>query len=305
MSILLVAKDRNLKPFKEALHKADRNLDIETWPNVDKPERVQFAVAWNQPKNVFDSYPNLKVISSLGAGVDHLLNDSTIPDHITFTKITEQSLVTQMIDYVYACVLSIMLKLDTYRDSKSWNPQRKFTREDLNIGVMGLGNIGKEVAIYLADQGFCVSGLSHSKKDLPDIQTFTPDQTDDFLSGVSILVNLLPLTGKTEGILDLDLFKKLTSPSFLINAARGDHLIDEDLIYALDTNIIEEAYLDVFSEEPLPDSHPFWNRKNIHITPHIAGGSDPDNVAEELTENYKRLLSGMELKNVVDREKGY
>lgn len=305
MSILLVAKDRNLEPFKQALHKADRNLDIETWPNVDKPERVQFAVAWNQPKHVFDSYPNLKVISSLGAGVDHLLNDSTIPDHITFTKITEQSLVTQMIDYVYACTLSIILRLNFYRNSKSWNPQQKFTREDLKIGVMGLGNIGKEVAIYLADQGFRVSGLSRSKKNLSGVQTFTPGQTDDFLSDVNILVNLLPLTEKTEGILDLDLFKKLASPSFLVNAARGGHLVDEDLIYALDTQTIEEAYLDVFSEEPLPDSHPFWNRKNIHITPHIAGGSDPDNVAEELTENYKRLLSGMDLKNVVDREKGY
>lgn len=305
MSILLVAKNRNLKPFREALLRADKNLDVEIWPNVEKPERVQFAVAWNQPKNVFDSYPNLKVISSLGAGVDHLLSDSTIPDHITFTKITERSLVTQMIDYVYACVLSIMLRLDTYQESKSWNPEQKFTRDDLNIGVMGLGNIGKEVALYLADQGFNVFGLSNSKKNLSDIQTFTSNQTDEFFNNIHILVNLLPLTKKTEGILDLDLFKKLNNPSFLINVARGDHLVDEDLIYALDTDIIESAYLDVFSEEPLPESHPFWNRKNIHITPHIAGGSDPDNVAEEITENYKRLLSGMELQNVVDREKGY
>lgn len=305
MSILLVAKNRNLKPFREALLRADKNLDVEIWPNVEKPERVQFAVAWNQPKNVFDSYPNLKVISSLGAGVDHLLSDSTIPDHITFTKITEQSLITQMIDYVYACVLSIMLRLDTYQESKSWNPEQKFTRDDLNIGVMGLGNIGKEVALYLADQGFNVFGLSNSKKNLSDIQNFTSDQAGEFFSNVHILVNLLPLTKKTEGILDLDLFKKLNNPSFLINVARGDHLVDEDLIYALDTDIIESAYLDVFSEEPLPESHPFWNRKNIHITPHIAGGSDPDNVAEEITENYKRLLSGMELQNVVDREKGY
>lgn len=305
MSILLVAKNRNLEPFREALLRIDKNLDVEIWPNVEKPGRVQFAVAWNQPKNVFDSYPNLKVISSLGAGVDHLLIDSTIPDHITFTKITEQSLVTQMIDYVYACVLSIMLRLDTYQNSKRWSPEQKFTRDDLSIGVMGLGNIGKEVALYLADQGFNVLGLSNSKKDLTDIQTFVPGQTDDFLSNINVLVNLLPLTEKTEGILDLDLFKKLNNPSFLINVARGDHLVDEDLIYALDTDIIESAYLDVFSEEPLPESHPFWNRKNIHITPHIAGGSDPDNVAEEITENYKRLLSGMELQNVVDREKGY
>jgi glyoxylate/hydroxypyruvate reductase A len=305
MSILLVAKNRNLEPFREALLRVDKNLDVEIWPNVKKPARVQFAVAWNQPKNVFDSYPNLKVISSLGAGADHLLNDSTIPNHITFTKITEQSLVTQMIDYVYACTLSIILRLDTYRNSKRWSPQRKFTRDDLNIGVMGLGNIGKEVALYLAGQGFSVFGLSHSKKNLSDIQTFASEQLDDFVSNVHILVNLLPLTKKTEGILDLDLFKKLKNPSFLINVARGGHLVDEDLIYALDTDIIESAYLDVFSEEPLPESHPFWNRRNIHITPHIAGGSDPDNVAAEITENYKRLLSGMELQNVVNREKGY
>ena len=170
---------------------------------------------------------------------------------------------------------------------------------------MGLGNIGKEVAVYLADQRFSVFGLSHSKKNLSGVQTFEPDQMDDFLSNIHILVNLLPLTKETEGILNLDLFKKLDNPSFLINVARGDHLVDEDLIYALDTNSIEAAYLDVFSEEPLPESHPFWNRKNIYITPHVAGGSDPDNVAAEITNNYKRLLSGMELQNVVDREKGY
>ncbi|MDZ7720351.1 MAG: glyoxylate/hydroxypyruvate reductase A [Balneolaceae bacterium] len=305
MSILLVAKNRNLEPFKEALLKADKNLDVEIWPNIEQPDRVQFAVAWNQPENLFDSFPNLKVISSLGAGADHLLKDSTIPDHIIFTKITEPSLISQMIDYVYACVLTILLRLDTYQNSKSWKPQQKFTREELNIGVMGLGNIGKEVAVYLADQKFNVLGLSNSKKSIPNVETFTPEQHKLFLSRVNILVNLLPLTKETEGILDLDLFKSLSSPSFLINAARGDHLVDEDLIYALDTDTIEAAYLDVFSEEPLPESHPFWNRKKIHITPHVAGGSDPDNVAAEIVDNYKRLLSGMKLQNVVDREKGY
>ncbi len=305
MSILLVAKNRNLEPFREALLKADNNLDVEIWPNVKKPERVQFAIAWKQPKNVFDSYQNLKVISSLGAGADHLLNDSTIPDHITFTKVFDPSMVTQMNDYVHSCVLSILLKLDHYQATKSWDPQRKYTRKDLNIGILGLGNIGKKVALYLSDNGFEVYGLSHSPKDLSDIETYTLDQADEFLSNVNILVNLLPLTKKTDGILDLDLFKKLRNPSFLINVARGSHLVDEDLIYALDTETVKAAYLDVFSEEPLPDSHPFWNRENIHITPHIAAISDPDNVAAAILDNYKRLLSGMELQNVVDREKGY
>ena len=141
--------------------------------------------------------------------------------------------------------------------------------------------------------------------DRSQLPTYLPAATLLDITYSLQLVNLLPLTKETEGILNLDLFKKLDNPSFLINVARGDHLVDEDLIYALDTNSIEAAYLDVFSEEPLPESHPFWNRKNIYITPHVAGGSDPDNVAAEITNNYKRLLSGMELQNVVDREKGY
>ncbi|WP_234567275.1 2-hydroxyacid dehydrogenase [Rhodohalobacter sp. 614A] len=305
MSILLVAKNRNLAPFKEALLNADKNLDVEIWPNVEKPERVQLAVAWNQPKNVFDSYPNLKVISSLGAGADHLIEDSTIPDHIIFTKIYDPSMVTQMNDYVYASVLSILMKLENYRNSEHWDPAPKYSREDLTIGIMGLGNIGKETATYLSNQGFKVFGLSNSKKEIPEIETYTYNDLDPFLKQVNILVNLLPLTKETEGILDLALFKKLKNPSFIINVARGNHLIDEDLIYALDTNIIESAYLDVFNEEPLPSSHPFWSRDTLFITPHIAAISDPDNVASALIDNYKRLLSGMELQNVVDRSKGY
>lgn len=305
MSILLVAKNRNLAPFKEALLRADKNLDVEIWPNVEKPVRVQLAVAWNQPKNVFESYPNLKIISSLGAGAGHLLNDPTIPDHIQFTKIYDPSMVTQMNDYVHACILSILLKLNHYRRAENWDPKPKYSREDLTIGIMGLGNIGKETALYLSNRGFRVLGLSSSKKDLPKIQTFSSDSISDFLSRVNILVNLLPLTKETEGILDLDLFKKLKNPSYIINVARGSHLVDEDLIYALDTEIVESAYLDVFNEEPLPSSHPFWSRDKIFITPHIAAISDPDNVAAAVVDNYKRLLSGIELQNVVNRAKGY
>lgn len=305
MSILLVAKNRNLIPFKDALLRADRNLDVEIWPNVEKPERVQLAVAWNQPKNVFDSYRNLKVISSLGAGADHLLNDPTIPGHIQFTKIYDPSMVAQMNDYVHSCILSIFLKLKHYRRAENWDPKPKYSRDDLSIGIMGLGNIGKETALHLARHGFKVYGLSSSKKDLSEIQTFSSDGVNDFLSRTNILVNLLPLTKETEGILDLNLFKKLKKPSYIINVARGTHLVDEDIIYALDTEIIESAYLDVFNEEPLQSSHPFWSRDNIFITPHIAAISDPDNVAAALVENYKRLLSGMELQNVVSRSKGY
>ncbi len=305
MSILLVAAKKDMSPFKKALLRADENLDIEIWPNVKEPERVQFAVAWNQPEHVFEAYPNLKAISSLGAGADHLAMDPTIPDHIVFTKAPEPSLVSQMNDYVHTTVLSIFLRFPDYRTSETWNPQPRYSRKEIKIGVMGLGSIGKETALYLSNRGFTVKGLSSSKKSLEDIETFSKDEMDDFLEEINILVNLLPLTDQTEGILNLDLFKKLREPSFLINVGRGEHLVDEDLIYALDTSAIQYAYLDVFAQEPLPDSHPFWSRDHIFITPHIASITDPDNLASLVVENYKRLLSGMELKNVVDRQKGY
>lgn len=141
------------------------------------------------------------------------------------------------------------------------------------------------------------------KKEIEGVECFS--DLDDFLSKTNILVCLLPLTKETDGILDLDLFKKLKKPAYLINVARGSHLIEEDLIYGLDTGVLEGATLDVFEEEPLPANHLFWNRPKIMITPHIASITDPKEAAKVIVENYKRSLSGMELLYEVDREKGY
>lgn len=283
-------------------------MDVEIWPNVKKPERIQFAVAWNHPKNIFDSFPNLKVISSLGAGVDHLFADDTIPENIRFTRVVAPSLSDQMCDYVLGTILNILQRTETYFDQQKqadWKPQKAYRKKDVTVGVMGLGAIGKKVAERLELNGFSVAGWSNSKKEIDGVQTYSAGQLDAFLSQTNILVCLLPLTKKTEGILDLELFKKLKKPAFVVNVARGEHLVEEDLIYSLDTNLIEHSVLDVFSKEPLPEPHPFWGRDKITITPHIASVTNPDEVAELLLDNYKRLLSGMDLLHEVDREVGY
>lgn len=137
------------------------------------------------------------------------------------------------------------------------------------------------------------------------METFSEGKLSTFLGGTNLLVCLLPLTDETTGILNLDLFKKMKQPAFLINAARGEHLVEEDLIYALDADIIQHATLDVFVDEPLPESHAFWNRDKITITPHVASITKASEVAELLVENYKSLMSGQPLKYVVDRTKGY
>lgn len=308
MSILLVAQHRDMEPFKKAIRKIDSNIDVEIWPNIEYAERVQFAVAWKQPKSVFNRFPNLKVISSLGAGVDHLIYDKTIPANIRFTRVVNSSLSEQMCDYLLTAVFNIFRKttilMEHQRDG-IWSPIKLMEKHELTIGIMGLGELGVAAANRLNHNGFQVLGWSASKKDLDGIDTYSSGELNHFLKHTNILINLLPLTSETEGILDLELFKKLKKPSTIINVARGEHLIEEDLIYALDTDLIDHAILDVFHVEPLPSSHPFWGRKKITITPHIASITNPVEVAELLIDNYKRTLSGLELLHEVNKDKGY
>lgn len=308
MSLLLIAKNRDMNPWKEALLEVDQNLDVEIWPRVENKERVTFAVSWNHPEKVLPNYPNLKVVSSLGAGVDHIFKDSTLPDSVKITRVMIPSLKDQMADYVLNAIQNYRFHTSKYVDQKRegfWSTHDAISKSDCTVGVMGLGEMGQAVCELMISNGYSVKGWSRSKKKTEDIETFEADQLDEFLANTNILICLLPLTKETIGILDLDLFKKLKKPAYLINVARGSHLTEEDLIYALDTGALEGATLDVFEEEPLPANHLFWNRPKIMITPHVASITDPKEAAKVIVENYKRSLSGMDLLFEVDREKGY
>lgn len=309
MSLLLVAPNRDMSYWKKVLLEIDANLDIEIWPDVAEKKKVQYAVCWKQPEHILDKYPNLKAVSSLGAGVDHLLNDPSLPENIPICRVVSGSLVQQMTEYLLGTVISIQRNFVRYlrqNDEAKWQPHNHRLSGDIGIGIMGLGELGQPIAHQLADLQYRVSGWSRSPKNIDNVDCFSgSDELEEFLGRTEILICLLPLTSQTEGILDLDLFKQLGKPGWIINVARGEHLVDEDLIYALDKSLIRGAWLDVFADEPLPDRHPFWSRKNIIITPHIASITQPEEVAPQIIENYKRSLSGMELNYVVYREKGY
>ncbi len=308
MSLLLIAKNRDMNPWKEALLEEDPNLDIEIWPRVENKERVTFAVSWKHPYNVLDGYPNLDVVHSLGAGVDHILNDKAIATPVKIGRMVIPSLKAQMAEYVLNAIQNYRFHTSRYVDQKRegfWSRHDPVPKENCTVGILGLGEIGEVVAESLLMNGYPVLGWSRSKKEMNGIQTFSEHELNSFLSHTNILVCLLPLTKETRGILELDLFKQLKQPAFLINAARGGHLIEEDLIYALDTGVLTGACLDVFEEEPLPNHHLFWNRPKIMITPHVASITDPKEASSLIVENYKRSLSGMELRFEVGREKGY
>lgn len=298
-----------MSPWKKAIQKIDPEIEIDIWPAIKNKERIQFAICWNQPDHLLDNFPNLKAVSSLGAGVDHLLSDESLPESVDICRVYSHSLVQQMNEYITGAVISIRRHFARYirqKDQQQWQVHGRGQVAGSRIGVMGLGAIGGPVAGRLAQLGYSVSGWSRTSRDLNGINCFAGrGELGNFLRNTQTLICLLPLTSETEGILNLDLFKQMQPPGWIINAARGNHLVDEDLIYALDSGLLEGAWLDVFSEEPLPGNHPFWNRPNIIITPHIASLTQPEEVAEQIAENYNRTLSGMTPRKVVDRTKGY
>lgn len=308
MSLLFIAPNRDTEVWKKALLEKDSNLDVEIWPKVENKERVTFAVCWNHPENVLSNYPNLKAVSSLGAGVNHLLSDPSLSTEIQLSRVVTPSLKNQIAEYILNAVLNYRNHTSRYVDQKRegyWAPHSAVSKSDCTVGIMGLGEMGTTTARLLTLNGYNVVGWSKSKKEIDGITCYSEAELDVFLSQTNILICLLPLTEQTNGILDLELFKKLKKPAYVINVGRGEHLVEEDLIYGIDTNTLTGACLDVFEKEPLSSNHLFWNRPKIMITPHIAAITEPIEGAEVILENYKRSLSGMALVNEVMREKGY
>ncbi len=309
MALLFIAPDRNPDPWKEAFDKVDSNLDLFFWPAIDQHKKINFIVCWNHPARLLDRFPNLQAVASLGAGVDHILADECLPDHVQICRTLTPRLIQEMVDYVRTSLLMHQRNITFYLQQKRqarWKHRKNRIASDLEVGVMGLGTIGRKVALELGNEGYNVRGWSRSSKQIKKVSTFAGNKEKaSFLEGLDALICLLPLTSETRGILDLEVFKQLKNDAILINIARGSHLVEEDLVYALDKGLLEWAMLDVFQKEPLPDHHSFWNRPEIVITPHIAGITPPEEAAEVIIENYKRAISGMDLKYTVQRDKGY
>jgi glyoxylate/hydroxypyruvate reductase A len=306
MSIAIISPGRDPKAWIGALQYHHPDLDLQIFPHIDRPEDVEMALLWQHPPGYLKNFPNLKLISSLGAGVDHILSDPAVGDELPIVRIVDEKLTWSMTNYVIMGVLNFHRQLVRYQEDqkkKVWdmsNPEIP-TR----VGVMGVGALGGDVLDKLNGLGFEVVGFGFSEKNEFPYSYYQKDQLADFLSQVNVLVCLLPLTPETEGILNLSLFRKCKKGTFLINVARGKHLIEEDLLVALEEGFISGALLDVYRTEPLPESHPFWNEKRIQITPHIASVTNPLAAAPQIIENYNRLKVDLPLLNLVNRSRGY
>lgn len=245
---------------------------------IADPARVDYAVVWRPRPGDLARYPNLRAIVSIGAGIDHVLADTALPRNVPIIRTVGRDLTQRMREYVALHVLrhhrDMPRQLQAQRD-RDWHAIVVPVAPRRRVGVMGLGNLGAAAAQTLAGLGFATRGWARTQKSLEGVEVFAgADRLDAFLDGCEILVNLLPLTSDTSGILDARLFGKLAEGACVINCARGAHLVDADLFAALDSGRIKQATLDVFHEEPLPADSPFWDHPAITVTPHIASRID-------------------------------
>ena len=309
MALLIIAPDFKVTSWVKHLGALQPGIEIRVWPEAGNASEIEFALCWNHPWGELTKYKNLKCIASLGAGVDHLIRDPDLPDGVPITRVVEHSMAQSMSEYVVLSVLNYCRQFDAYRsdqDQKHWHPRRPRLAEETHIGIMGMGQLGSDAAQKLSSLGFTVSGWSRRPKNMDGVQCFAAeDGFENFLSRSQILICLLPLTPSTKGILNRKTFDRLPKGAYVINVARGQHLVENDLIEALDSGRLAGACLDVFDVEPLPADHPFWNHPKIRVTPHISSITFPGAVAPQIIENYRRARTGRPLLNVVDLKRGY
>ena len=277
------------------------------------PAEVHYAAVWKPRPGELAAFPNLRVIFNLGAGVDALMADSSLPD-VPLVRVAVSDLTERMTEYVVLHALMHHrqeLYLRASQREKRWEPKFQWPASAISVGIMGLGTLGADAAEALRLIGFRVAGWSRSQKQIEGIECFHGSpQIEAFLQRSNILVCLLPLTSDTRHILNRELFAKLDRNSplgapVLINAGRGGLQNEADILACLDDGTLGAASLDVFTDEPLPADSPFWTHPKIVLTPHNAADTDPDEISKYVARQIERFEAGARLENVVDPARGY
>ncbi|MGM0768092.1 MAG: 2-hydroxyacid dehydrogenase [Pseudomonadota bacterium] len=309
MKVLFVAGDpkpeRWTVPIKELLPEAEVFVWDANGPAVD----ADYAIVWQPPAALFERETKLKAVFNLGAGIDGLLAVPNLPAGLPVVRLEDAGMSVQMAEYVLHQLLEASRGMETYREQQRqnvWKIHRPIKRSEWPVGIMGLGHIGKRVARTLADLDYRVNGWARSEHHLEKVSTFAgADALPDFLSSTRVLVNTLPLTGETRDILSHQLFRQLMPGAVVINVGRGEHLVEADLLQAIDEGQVARAALDVFRQEPLPADHPFWQRPEITITPHISARTLRDATLEQITGKIRAHHNGQSITGIVDTSRGY
>ncbi|HXZ01767.1 MAG TPA: glyoxylate/hydroxypyruvate reductase A [Stellaceae bacterium] len=304
MVVLFLSAVDSAADWKAELGKHLPELELRVWPDLGDPTEIDAALVWRPPPGLLDRLPNLKLILSLGAGVDHILADPSLPPGVPILRLVDPYMTVAMSEYVQMHVLRLHRQEPAYRAQQHalvWRPLPQPNAGERRVGVLGLGVLGGDAALRLKVLGFDVAGWCRTERKLRGIPTYRGAEGLAALAERSeILVCLLPLTPATAGILDARLFARLPRGAAIVNCARGGHLVEADLLAALDSGQLSAAALDVFGDEPLPQQHPFWRHPRILITPHVAAATHPPTAAAAVADNLRRLKQGRPLLNRVD-----
>jgi len=309
--VALLSEELNMQYLADAFNEVCPGVDLRMGSDLGALEDIDAAVCWFPPHGLLAQLPNLTLVQSLAAGIDHIVADPELPRQLPLCRIVDTTMAAGMKAYVSWAVVQHHRGMRAYVASSAaqkWEEQPVVSPRRHRVGIAGLGTLGMACAEALAAIGYPVRGWSRNAKDaLPDGVTgfHGDDQLDAFLSGCDTLVCLLPLTPQTRGFLNAGLFAKLPRGAHLINVGRGDHLVEADLLPALESGQLSAATLDAFSQEPLPQDHPFWGNARILITPHIATRTDRMVIARQTLANLASVQQGQRPVNLVDLERGY
>jgi len=306
MNITFCCTDTRAEPWLQGLAAALPGAEMSVWqPGAPQAD---YAVVWAPPQQFLDEQPRLKALFNIGAGVDALLKLRLAP-HALVVRLDDAGMAVQMAEYVCHAVIRHFREFDGYEaDSAAgrWAFRKPRIRSDFPIGVMGLGVLGERVARALAQFEFPINGWSRSPKAMDGVRAFTgADQFHDFLAASRVLVNLLPLTPDTADVINKHTLGRLQSGAYVINVARGAHVVDEDLLAAIDSGHVAGATLDVFRTEPLPAGHPFWAHPRITVTPHTSARTLRDESIAQIARKIAALQRGEHVAGIVNLARGY
>lgn len=308
MALLYKADPVRGAEWKALLAEKAPGLPVHIWPETGDPAAIRYLAVWEPPAEMTMRFPNAEIVFSVGAGVDQF-DFSALPAHVPLVRMVEPGIVEGMVEYVTMGVLALHRDLVGYVADKAaerWNPIRLVPAARRRIGVLGLGRLGEAACRKLAGFGFPVSGWSRSPRGIEGVTCHAGEAAlPGFLATCDILVCLMPLTEETRGFLNASLFAQLPKGAGLVNAGRGGHLVQEDLLAALESGRLSAAFLDVTDPEPLPKGHPLWSHPRVMITPHVASMTRPDNAVDFVLETIGRHHKGLPLTGLVDRSRGY